>query len=146
MTSVDSPHVALQMEPQTNRESGYGNKAKCSKTIKDGLGRCDRKRIHHSNLTPELRRTALRNGGVLHASTQAEPRSGLGLNELLARRPFWSPAFSCAWPDSYEVLLSWMIGQGVMELSPKPAVKRSESNSRGPTRTRTVTEVRGPAL
>ena len=34
-------------------------------------------------LTPELRRTALRNGGVLHASTQAEPRSGLGLNELL---------------------------------------------------------------
>ena len=34
-------------------------------------------------LTPELRRTAARNGGVLHASTQAEPRSGLGLNELL---------------------------------------------------------------
>ena len=37
-------------------------------------------------LTPELRRTAARNGGVLHASTQAEPRSGLGLNELLGRR------------------------------------------------------------
>jgi len=36
-------------------------------------------------LTPELRRTAARNGGVLHASTQAEPRSGLGLNELLGR-------------------------------------------------------------
>ena len=34
-------------------------------------------------ITPELRRTAARNGGVLHASTQAEPRSGLGLNELL---------------------------------------------------------------
>ena len=38
-------------------------------------------RMRH--LTPELRRTAARNGGVLHASTQAEPRSGLGLNELL---------------------------------------------------------------
>ena len=38
-------------------------------------------------LTPELRRTALRNGGVLHASTQAEPRSGLGLNELLGLTP-----------------------------------------------------------
>ena len=36
-----------------------------------------------TGLTPELRRTAARNGGVLHASTQAEPRSGLGLNELL---------------------------------------------------------------
>ena len=35
-------------------------------------------------LTPELSRAAARNGGVLHASTQAEPRSGLGLNELLA--------------------------------------------------------------
>ena len=39
-----------------------------------------------TGLTPELRRTAARNGGVLHASTQAEPRSGLGLNELLGRR------------------------------------------------------------
>ena len=39
-------------------------------------------------LTPELRRTAARNGGVLHASTQAEPRSGLGLNELLGLRLF----------------------------------------------------------
>ena len=28
----------------------------------------------------------MRNGGVLHASMQAEPRSGLGLNELLGRR------------------------------------------------------------
>ena len=34
-------------------------------------------------IVPNLRRTALRNGGVLHASTRAEPRSGLGLNELL---------------------------------------------------------------
>ena len=40
-----------------------------------------------TRLTPELRRTAARNGGVLHASTQAEPRSGLGLNELLAGTP-----------------------------------------------------------
>src|SRR6478672_9413043 len=39
--------------------------------------------LHQRHLTPELRRTAARNGGVLHASTQAEPRSGLGLNELL---------------------------------------------------------------
>ena len=38
-------------------------------------------------LTPELSRTDLRNGGVLHASTQAEPRSGLGLNELLGLSP-----------------------------------------------------------
>ena len=40
-----------------------------------------------AGLTPELRRTAARNGGVLHASTQAEPRSGLGLNELLGCTP-----------------------------------------------------------
>jgi hypothetical protein len=36
-----------------------------------------------SGLTPELRRTAARPGGVVHVTTQAEPRSGLGLNELL---------------------------------------------------------------
>ena len=47
------------------------------------------------NLTPELRRTALRNGGVLHASTQAEPRSGLGLNELLGWGQLLSGATIC---------------------------------------------------
>ena len=39
--------------------------------------------LDRSELTPELSRTAARHGGVVHASTQAEPRSGLGLNELL---------------------------------------------------------------
>jgi hypothetical protein len=34
-----------------------------------------------TRLTPELRRTAARTGGVVHVTTQAEPRSGLGLNE-----------------------------------------------------------------
>jgi hypothetical protein len=34
-------------------------------------------------LTPELSRTDLRRGGVVHVTAQAEPRSGLGLNELL---------------------------------------------------------------
>ena len=34
-------------------------------------------------LTPELSRTDLRHGGVVHVTAQAEPRSGLGLNELL---------------------------------------------------------------
>ena len=97
-------------------------------------------------LTPELSRAALRLLASEDHSDLHEPRSGLGLNELLARRPFWSPAFSCSWPDAYEVLLSWMVGQGVMELSPKSAIKRSDSNSRGPTRTRTVTEARGQAL
>ena len=36
-----------------------------------------------SGLTPELSRTAARRGGVVHVTAQAEPRSGLGLNELL---------------------------------------------------------------
>ena len=44
---------------------------------------CQLRSRHECALTPELRRTAARDGGVLHASTQAEPRSGLGLNELL---------------------------------------------------------------
>ncbi len=35
------------------------------------------------SLTPELSRTDLRRGGVVHVTAQAEPRSGLGLNELL---------------------------------------------------------------
>ena len=39
-----------------------------------------------SALTLELRRTAARRGGMLHASMQAEPRSGLGLNEMLAEK------------------------------------------------------------
>ena len=34
-------------------------------------------------LTPELSRTDLRRGGVVNVTAQAEPRSGLGLNELL---------------------------------------------------------------
>ena len=37
-------------------------------------------------LTPELSRTDLRRGGVVHVTAQAEPRSGLGLNELLDGR------------------------------------------------------------
>ena len=47
---------------------------------------CGPRILAYADLTPELRRTAARNGGVLHASTQAEPRSGLGLNELLGLR------------------------------------------------------------
>ena len=39
-------------------------------------------------LTPELSRTAARHGGVVKPATQAEPRSGLGLNELLDLRAF----------------------------------------------------------
>ena len=38
------------------------------------------------DLTPELSRTDLRRGGVVHVTAQAEPRSGLGLNELLGAR------------------------------------------------------------
>ena len=34
-------------------------------------------------LTPELSRTAARHGVMVHATIYAEPRSGLGLNELL---------------------------------------------------------------
>ena len=40
---------------------------------------------HWQGLTPELSRTAARNGGVVHVTHAAEPRSGLGLNELLGR-------------------------------------------------------------
>ena len=36
-------------------------------------------------LTPELSRAAARLGGVVHVTAQAEPRSGLGSNELLGR-------------------------------------------------------------
>ena len=36
-----------------------------------------------ADLTPELSRTDLRHGGVVHVTAQAELRSGLGLNELL---------------------------------------------------------------
>jgi hypothetical protein len=36
-------------------------------------------------LTPELSRAAARLGGVVHVPAQAEPRSGLGSNELLGR-------------------------------------------------------------
>ncbi len=56
--------------------------------------------FHGCGLTPELRRTALRNGGVLHASTQAEPRSGLGLNELLGRIARCKTAYELAWDDA----------------------------------------------
>ena len=38
---------------------------------------------HWQGLTPELSRAAARLGGVVHVTAQAEPRSGLGLNELL---------------------------------------------------------------
>lgn len=36
-------------------------------------------------LTLGLRLTAVRTGGVVHVTTQVEPRSGFGLNELLGR-------------------------------------------------------------
>ena len=39
-------------------------------------------------LTPELSRAAARLGDVVNATTLAEPRSGLGLNELLGLRLF----------------------------------------------------------
>ena len=38
-----------------------------------------------TGLTPELSRAAARLGGVVHVTAQAEPRSGLGSNELLGR-------------------------------------------------------------
>ena len=46
-------------------------------------------------LTPELSRTDLRHGGVVHVSAQAEPRSGLGLNELLGWGQLLSDATMC---------------------------------------------------
>ena len=46
-------------------------------------------------LTPELSRTDLRHGGVVHVTAQAEPRSGLGLNELLGWGQLLSDATMC---------------------------------------------------
>ena len=48
-----------------------------------------------SGLTPELSRTDLRHGGVVHVTAQAEPRSGLGLNELLGWGQLLSGATIC---------------------------------------------------
>ena len=93
-------------------------------------------------LTPELRRTALRPCVSEDHSGLHEAAKRSRLERIVSATPFLEPSFelrSCLLP-------SWMIGQGAMELPPKPAVKRSESNSRGPTRTRTVAGVRGQAL
>ena len=69
------------------------------------------------------------------------------LERIVSATPFLEPRFQLRMIRvTCGQLLSWMIGQGAMELPPKPAVKRSESNSRGPTRTRTVAEARGQAL
>ena len=46
-------------------------------------------------LTPELSRAAARLGGVVHVTAQAEPRSGLGLNELLGWGQLLSDATIC---------------------------------------------------
>ena len=48
-----------------------------------------------TGLTPELSRTDLRRGGVVHVTAQAEPRSGLGLNELLGWGQLLSDATMC---------------------------------------------------
>ena len=48
-----------------------------------------------TGLTPELSRTDLRHGGVVHVTAQAEPRSGLGLNELLGWGQLLSDATMC---------------------------------------------------
>ena len=98
-------------------------------------------------LTPELSRTALRPWASENYQNSHEAAKRARLERIVSATPFLEPSFELRMirvPCGR--LLSWMIGQGAMELSPKPAVKRSESNSRGPTRTRTVTEVRGPAL
>ena len=59
------------------RDANCARRAGCAKNRKKQFSRC---------LTPELSRTDLRRGGVVHVTAQAEPRSGLGLNELLGRR------------------------------------------------------------
>ena len=93
-------------------------------------------------LTPELSRTALRPWASENYQNSHEAAKRARLERIVSATPFLEPSFELRCCP----LLSWMIGQVAMELYPKPAAKRSESNSRGPTRTRTVTEVRGPAL
>ena len=95
-----------------------------------------------TGLTPELSRAALRPWASETQWYLHEAAKRARLERIVSATPFLKPSFElccCLLPPR-------MIGQGLMELSPKPAVKRSESNSRGPTRTRTVTEVRGQAL
>ena len=98
-------------------------------------------------LTPELRRTALRPCVSEDHSGLHEAAKRSRLERIVSATPFLEPSFELR---MIRVTLcrplAWMIGQGAMELPPKPAVKRSECNSRGPTRTRTVTEARGQAL
>src|SRR6478672_13048595 len=95
-------------------------------------------------LTPELSRTALRPWAGENYQNLHEAAKRARLERIVSATPFLEPRFqlriirlACG------RLLSWMIGQDVMELPPKPAVKRSVCNSRGPTRTRTVAEARG---
>ena len=52
-------------------------------------------------LTPELSRTDLRRGGVVHVTAQAEPRSGLGLNELLGHSAMCSQAIQVGGPEPW---------------------------------------------
>ena len=52
-------------------------------------------------LTPELSRTDLRRGGVVHVTAQAEPRSGLGLNELLGHSAMCGQAIQVGGPEPW---------------------------------------------
>ena len=98
-------------------------------------------------LTPELRRTALRPCVSEDHSGLHEAAKRSRLERIVSATPFLEPSFELRMIRvTCSRLLCWTIGQGAMELSPKSAVKRSESDSRGPTRTRSVTEARGQAL
>ena len=54
-----------------------------------------------ARLTPELSRTDLRRGGVVHVTAQAEPRSGLGLNELLGHSAMCGQAIQVGGPEPW---------------------------------------------
>ena len=98
-------------------------------------------------LTPELSRADLRPWASENEQSSHEAAKRARLERIVSATPFLEPSFQLRMIRLALCRpLAWMIGQGAMELPPKPAVKRSACNSRGPTRTRTVTEARGQAL
>ena len=76
-------------------------------------------------LTPELSRTDLRRGGVVHVTAQAEPRSGLGLNELLGHSAMHGQAIQVGGPEP------WLgcEGQGADQALQRPRRNASLGNA-----------------
>ena len=68
-------------------------------------------------------------GQVKINGTCTRPRSGLGLNELLARTSFWSPAFSCG-SELHVARCLLDDRKDAMELPPKPPLSGSKKIQR----------------